>query len=126
MSCIYFCDASQLAYAAVGYTRPSEGSTVSFVCGKARVNPMKVVVTVPRLELVAALLGAKMCHRLLSLFRDKISSVWMWSDSMVVIRYLRNTKDRFPMFIANRVEQTKTRTNVGDWKYVSVRAKPSR
>ena len=60
-----FSDASDGGHSAVAYARFTEGSTVlcSYMWGRARVNPLKQV-SIPRLELVAALLAAKMRVRL--------------------------------------------------------------
>ena len=54
-----FVDASKRAYAAITYFRHEHedgGTTVSLVAAKARVTPTKSV-SIPRLELMAAVLG---------------------------------------------------------------------
>ena len=58
---IGFCDASAKAYAAVVYLRLENGSTAStkFLASKTRVAPAKGA-TIPRLELLSALLLAKL------------------------------------------------------------------
>jgi len=54
-----FCDASERAYGAVLYVRSStcEGVIVGLACSKNRLAPVKKL-TVPCLELLAALVGA--------------------------------------------------------------------
>ena len=55
----FFCDASQYAYAAVAYLKMKDDETakISVVTAKARVAPQA---TIPRLELSAAVLAARM------------------------------------------------------------------
>ena len=63
-----FADASELAYGAACYVRLKyiDGTIkVSFLLGKSRLAPIKVV-TIPRLELCAAVLAAKMHESILS------------------------------------------------------------
>ena len=57
----HFCDASEIGFGAVSYLRLSNSRQevcVAFVIGKARVAPLKQV-TIPRLELAAAVLAVR-------------------------------------------------------------------
>ncbi|XP_035225134.1 uncharacterized protein LOC118197708 [Stegodyphus dumicola] len=58
-----FCDASQAAYATVIYLRSKEEDKVfvKFVITKSRVSPLKKI-TIPRLELLACVLGARLAR----------------------------------------------------------------
>jgi hypothetical protein len=58
-----FCDASERAYGAVLYIRSTYGSEtrVQIVCSKSRLAPLQKV-TIPRLELIAALVGARLLN----------------------------------------------------------------
>ena len=60
-SLLGYCDASQRAYAAVVYLHMEMrgGSSSGFLCSKTRVAPVKRV-TIPRLELMSALLLARL------------------------------------------------------------------
>ena len=100
-----FSDSSPLAYGAVAYLRlvNDRGDVhCSFVMGKSRLTPLKPV-TIPRMELFAAVLST----RLDRLIRDEIgypinSSVF-WTDSTCVLRYVENDERRCETFVANRV-----------------------
>lgn len=71
--------------------------------GKARVAPAKVV-TIPRLELTAAMISV--VGRLLSEKLElKIDQEYFWTDSLVVLGYINNGASRFHVFVANRVRK---------------------
>lgn len=103
-----FVDASQAAYAAVAYlvSRQSDGSGVSsLLAAKARVAPVKDTVTIPRMELLANLLGALLAHHVLKeMTTIAISATTVWTDSMITLCWIKNrAKKELPVFIRNRV-----------------------
>jgi hypothetical protein len=86
-----FVDASQQAYGAVAYLL--DGQNSSFVISKARVAPLKgngPQLTLPQLELMAALIGTRIATTIITAFQVLgISlSVTMWSDSQIVLYWL--------------------------------------
>ena len=100
-----FSDASQEAYGAVAYLRyvSSEGQIhCAFVIGKSRLAPMRVV-TIPRLELMAAVLAVQINIMLQCELRMSVDETYFWTDSMIVIHYIRNRNKRFKTFVANRI-----------------------
>ena len=91
---------------------------------KSRVAPLKPV-TIPRLELTAALVSVKTSTILQrELEYDKIAEVF-WTDSKVVIVYISNDARRFHVFVANRVQQIRDRTSPSQWKYVESQINPA-
>ncbi|GFY45993.1 reverse transcriptase domain-containing protein [Trichonephila inaurata madagascariensis] len=62
-----FCDASQFAYAAAVFIRIeySGVAQVNLLAAQSRIAPVKTV-TIPRLELLAATVGARLCRSVLS------------------------------------------------------------
>ena len=96
-----FCDSSQLAYGAVAYLRGESGAEVytAFVMAKTKVAPIKTQ-TLPRLELLAALLGAQLSEYLTKtpqLTKTKCE-VTYWSDSQIVLSRISSTK-QLPQFV---------------------------
>ena len=121
-----FCDASEYAYGAAAYLKVTTESnvTVSLVMGKSRVAPLKMI-SIPRLELTAATVAAKVAQFLLDEFDFDDISVFFWTDSMTVLRYLRNVSTRFKIFVAHRVQQIQDATDINSWNYVPTDRNPA-
>ncbi|KAK6178278.1 hypothetical protein SNE40_013082 [Patella caerulea] len=71
---------------------------------KSRVTPLKPI-TIPRLELSAALVSVKVSNQLRAEldYENVIESYW--TDSKVVLGYINNDARRFHTFVANRISQ---------------------
>lgn len=86
-----FCDSSKKAYAAILYARTVNENCcvdVRFTCGKARVTPLKEV-TIPRLELVLAVLLSKLVDRIARDLNIEEANVFLFSDSFVVLSRIK-------------------------------------
>ena len=92
--------------------------------GKSRVAPMKYT-SILRLELAAAVLSVKMAGIIKKELAIDHVSEYFWTDSQVVIGYIRNTQRRFKTFIANRVQQIREYSDVTQWNYVSSKINPA-
>ena len=120
----HFSDASDIGYGHTSYLRMVNEDGKVHCClliGKSRVTPLKVV-SVPRLELTAAVLSVKICQQLkqeLNIEED-ISEVeeFFWTDSQVVLNYISNESKRFKVFVANRVQMIRNNANLSQWNYV--------
>ena len=116
-----FGDCSQEFYSAVAFLRAQMNTSsgpkteLAFVLGKARVAPMKVK-TIPKLELQAALLAARLKQDICRALRVKINRVFMWTDSTTVLQWL-NSATKHPIFIANRVCGILENTRVDEWNH---------
>ena len=122
----HFSDASFCGYGQCSYLRIiNEDGQVhcSLLMGKARVAPLKVV-TIPRLELTAALVSVKI-SQLLRYELDIVAVEYFWTDSMVTLGYIQNDARRFHVFVANRVQQIKEATKVEQWHYVETKENPA-
>lgn len=115
-----FSDASQVAYGAVSYLRCTNKLgqvSVRMVMAKSKVAPVKAI-TIPRLELQAALLAARLDATLRSELRLGLAPSYFWVDSEIVLRYLSNSSRRFHTFVANRVSAIQELTDSGQWSFV--------
>ena len=115
-----FSDASEYAYGAAVYINiydASRRSKCSLVMGKSRLAPIKAI-SIPRLELAAAVLAVKL-YQLVSQELDlKVDGRYFWTDSMIVLGYIRNETRRFKTFVANRLAVIHDVTSPTDWRYV--------
>jgi len=113
-----FSDASQEAYGAVIYLRMthSDGTAVTaIVMSKARVIPLKGL-TISRAELTAAYMMAKLlkyCSNLLD-----IQNLNAWSDSSIVLCWLRKAPNSLKTFVANRVQKINSIIPNAQWRHV--------
>ncbi|XP_062701742.1 uncharacterized protein LOC134285262 [Aedes albopictus] len=114
-----FVDAGENGMAAVAYLRFVEAGTVecSLVAAKTRVAPLKYL-TIPRLELQAALIGARLAHFIVQGLDLTISRCVFWSDSRNALSWIRADHRRYSQFVAARVSEILDLTNVADWKWV--------
>ena len=96
----------------------------SFVSGKARVTPLKSI-TVPRLELTAAVLSAKVSEQLKQELDLDLTEEIFWTDSKVVLGYIANSYKRFHIYVANRIQEIQDRTRVEQWRYVDTKSNPA-
>lgn len=75
---------------------------VAFMLGKARVAPLKQM-TIPRMELVAAVLAVRVDLMLRKELEITLNSSTFWTDSQSVLKYIANEHTRFRTFVANRI-----------------------
>ena len=123
-----FGDSSQDAFSAVAFLRGKlvndhDVTQLAFVFGKARVAPMKAL-TVPKLELQAALLAARLRAEVLRALSLKIDRTFMWSGSSTVLQWLTSLEKQ-PTFVANRVCEILDLTTVDEWHYVPTAHNPA-
>ena len=123
----HFSDACTEGYAQSSYIRlVDDRQTVhcSFVMGKSRVTPIKQV-TIPRLELTAALLSAKISKMLDRELQYPTIKHYVWTDSQIVLGYIKNESRRFHVFVANRVQQIRDLTDAKEWRHVASTDNPA-
>ncbi|XP_062419395.1 uncharacterized protein LOC134132166 [Pungitius pungitius] len=122
-----YCDASEKAYSAVAYLqgKNKQGETVtSFVASKSRVAPLKKM-TLPRLELMGALIGARLGHSFLKPLNMEKSQLQMWTDSMITLHWIRSSAQRWKPFVANRVTEIQGLTNPETWSHCAGKMNPA-
>ncbi|GFV68258.1 uncharacterized protein TNCV_1875401 [Trichonephila clavipes] len=97
-----FCDASKLAYGAAAYVkvRKQNEVLVNLITSKTRVAPLKAV-TLPRLELLGALVAARLSSRVQEIVRKKKEcKVFHWTDSKIVLLWIKGSSKRWKQFVA--------------------------
>ncbi|XP_055842512.1 uncharacterized protein LOC129909456 [Episyrphus balteatus] len=117
-----FVDAGEEAMAAVAYMRVSTEDEVecSLISAKTKVAPIKTL-SIPRLELEAALMGVRLSKFIQSSHTIKFDSVTFWTDSQVVISWIKSTNKKFKSFVAIRIGEILETSNANEWNWVSTK-----
>ncbi|XP_043211405.1 uncharacterized protein LOC122375894 [Amphibalanus amphitrite] len=123
----HFSDASYDGCGQCSYLRTihkNDKITSMLIMSKARVTPVRAV-TIPRLELVGALMSAKVS----SFLRNELAigdyQEYYWTDSRAVLGYIRNETKRFHVFVANRVEDIRQLSEPSQWRYIDSKSNPA-
>ena len=123
----HFSDASMSAYGCCSYIRCISGNGsvhAALITSKCKLAPLKSV-TIPRLELQAAVLSAKADSYLRKELDLDFLNSYFWTDSQIVLSYLRNESRRFQVFVANRVSAITALTSADQWNHVSGESNPA-
>ncbi|XP_075158026.1 uncharacterized protein LOC142231296 [Haematobia irritans] len=121
-----FVDAGEFAYGAVCYllVRYNDEISVSLVAAKSKVAPVKPV-SIPRLELQAALVGVRLAKTIKEIDRIRIRSEVYWSDSKTVLNWLKMDPRRFQQFVMYRVGEILEYTDVPQWRWIPSKNNPA-
>lgn len=90
---------------------------------KSRATPSKGI-TIPRLELSAAVLGAKAAQNIKGQIHFNGPEVY-WTDSTIVLGYIRNMQRRYHTYVCNRVEYIHSVTEPDMWRHVPSNQNPA-
>ncbi|KAL9986036.1 hypothetical protein ACROYT_G000097 [Oculina patagonica] len=124
----HFSDASEIGFGSVSYLRLIDESGIihcTFLQAKSRLVPLKQV-TIPRLELSAATVSVRLDKVLKSELELPLTKKSIfWTDSMSVLRYVKNESKRFHTFVANRIAVIRDGSNPDQWRHISGDLNPS-
>ena len=116
-----FGDASSSAYAAVVYLviKSRISTHVQLIASKARVAPLKQQ-TIPRLELLAALILARLTARIKTALEQclVISCVCCWTDSKNVLYWIKRKDKEWKQFVNHRVAEIRQLLPTDIWAHV--------
>ena len=122
-----FCDSSGEAYAACIYilSQCFHGVTVNLVTSKRELVPSKPQ-TIPRLELLSSLLLSKLLVSVLDVISQVItaSSIFCWSESMVVLWWIKQVEKRCNMWVQNRVNVIRVNSSSHIWFHIRSPSNP--
>ena len=122
-----FSDASEKAYAAAVYSRHKfeDGSiTTRLIASKTRLAPLKTV-SIPRLELMGALIGLRLANQVCSALEVPSSNVTYWVDSLNVGYWIRGQSREYKPFVAHRVGEIHKKSNPKQWRHVPTDMNPA-
>ncbi|RUS69942.1 hypothetical protein EGW08_022298 [Elysia chlorotica] len=120
-------DGSEKAYGACVYLTCSDDHDVQMrlLTSKVSVAPITKV-TLPRLELLAALMGArlvKFSRKALELPKD--TPYICWTDSKISLAWIQGEPNRWKQFVRNRVEEIQSLTNPSSWRHIPGKENPA-
>ncbi|XP_046566481.1 uncharacterized protein LOC124275051 [Haliotis rubra] len=121
-----FGDASMGAYGAAAYLLwPTvRGTEVQLVFAKARVAPLHQT-TIPRWELMAALVATRLAKTICIEFKEKPSDVTLWTDSRIVLHWIHSDSISFKAFVGVRIAEIQSVWDASHWKYVPTALNPA-
>ena len=122
-----FCDASEHAYGCCSYVKCADEdgeASSTLIMSKGRISPIDYV-TIPRLELQAAVMAAQVHSMLLKELDIHFARSYLWTDSQIVLAYIKNTDKRLKVYVANRVSTIRNHTDKDQWRFVPGKENPA-
>lgn len=114
-----FGDASESAYASACYLKSidEDGEVhITLMNSKTKVAPIKLV-SLPRLELLAAVLAAKTAHYVNTSLQIPDLKMFMWTDAKVTLQWIRSNSRQYKTFVANRIQLIQEHTDPSTWRW---------
>jgi len=116
-----FADASLTAYGAVAFL--CNDINTSFVIAKSRVAPLKPL-TLPKLELMGALIAARLCDFVVQALQPLSLSTYFWSDSQITLHWIKGDK-RTNTFVNHRITEILRFSTPDQWRYCPTQDNPA-
>ncbi|XP_052747991.1 uncharacterized protein LOC113519231 [Galleria mellonella] len=110
-------DGGEQAYACVAYWRFNYNDgfvSTALIGSKAPLKPLSI----PRLELQAALIASRFAQTILRAHRLKPSATIYWTDSTTVLKWIRSDARTFKPFVAHRLGEILETTNPSNWRWI--------
>lgn len=122
-----FADASERGYGAVVYARVvrTDGDiSVSILAAKSKLAPVQTLTT-PRLELLAATLLVRLMESVTGILELENSARYFWSDSEIVLHWIRKFPCTPKTFVAHRVAEIQAKSEISQWRHVVSEKNPA-
>ena len=124
---VIFTDASELAYGACAYVRwqLQDHSFISrLIMAKNRIAPKRNL-TIPRLELCAAVLGSRIRKSIVNEMDYKFSRVFCLTDSMIVRCQIQKESYGFKIFTSTRLGEIQENSDPSEWLWICSAMNPA-
>jgi Pao retrotransposon peptidase len=112
-----FCDASPVAIAAIAYSMSPSRSTCLLIAKSRLVK--KNLETMPQLELAAASLGTHLLEFIRVAIGNRILKVCMWSDSSIVLSWIRGCNPLLDAYTKTRVFWLQNIGKDVEWRHIA-------
>ena len=123
-----FSDASEKAYGAAVYIRATyehHPPSVQLVVAKSRVLPLKQKRTIPEAELCGAVLLSDLLYTVQQTLELDSKQVRAWSDSTIVLCWLRSQPTKYKIFVGNRITSATEHYPSTIWGHVPTDENPA-
>ena len=117
-------DANEKSYCAISYLvsakRNDDGSLSLYsimMMSKTRVSPLRMSLTIPRLETLAALLCARLSNYVMKGLQLDIP-VYHLSDSQIVLHRICRNKSPYKQWLQSRISEIHKRTSIDSWSWI--------
>lgn len=115
-----FADTSEEASGACAYVlqkKDDDTHAVKFFAAKKRVAPIKQL-TIPRLELQAAVLASRLAKSIQEESRLHFTDVKFFTDSTITSAWIGNSSRSFKPFVSSRVGEIQSTTDPNQWNHI--------
>ena len=115
-----FADASQEAFGTCAYVRQKRSDdvyNVKFIAAKSRVAPLRQL-TIPRLELQAAVLASRLAKSIQEESRIQFGNVYFFTDSTITLAWIQSPSRNFKPFVSSRIGEIQSDTDPSQWRHI--------
>lgn len=81
-------------------------------------------ITIPRLELMAATIGARLFSSVKQALKLPTVETYFWTDSSTVLVWITR-REQWTVFVANRISEIRKLTTSEDWRHISTDQNPA-
>ena len=117
-----FGDACEASYGCAVYLLVEDRTTgkkhSTLLCSKTRLSPIGKRRSIPELELIGALINARLVRYAEKQLKLPIEETVCWTDSQVVLHWIAKPSYTWQVFIANRVSEIQRLVPPSSWRYV--------
>ena len=122
-----FCDASERAFASCVYTRVDSGGgemRSNLLMSKSRVSPIKNE-SIPRLELVACVIGTRLCYAVNLTYKVPNERIFYHTDSRNALYWINTPAYKSKTYVYNRSSEIQRASNALQWSHVATDINPA-